>query len=142
MTKVSISRSVELAMGHRLRFHKGKCRNYHGHNYNITFYVEGPVDEKTGMVMDFAELKGIIFSVLEPFDHAMCLHEDDELVSILTDLGSKVVTLAVEPTAENLCAHWKERFLFSLPMHGYLSEKKYTGSVTVAETSDTSTVVV
>lgn len=137
---VSISRTVELAMGHRLRFHKGKCRNYHGHNYNITFHVDGPVHpsgSNSGMVADFSELKGIIKAVLEPFDHAMCLHEDDELVSILQDMGSKVVTMESEPTAENLSKYWLSAFISVMAANGY-HRGDYQFTVTVAETSDTS----
>lgn len=131
-----ISRRVELAMGHRLRFHPGKCKNYHGHNYDITFYVDGPLDEKTGMVMDFTKLKTIITEVLELFDHAMCLHNEDELCSILIDLRSKLVTLEDEPTAENLCVTWERSFGEHLILHGFPVDK-YTGTVTVCETSDT-----
>jgi 6-pyruvoyltetrahydropterin/6-carboxytetrahydropterin synthase len=134
----SISRSTELAMGHRLRFHKGKCKNYHGHNYGLTFYVDGPVDTQTGMVVDFSELKGVMKAVLEPFDHAMCLHEDDELVSILNDLGSKVVAVPFEPTAENLAHYWTGLFQNAMVGFGFPHDE-YTCSVNVCETSDTST---
>lgn len=137
---VSISRTVELAMGHRLRFHKGKCRNYHGHNYNITFHVDGPVlvsGPGSGMVCDFSELKSIIKAVLEPFDHAMCLHEDDEMVSILRDAASKVVTMEQEPTAENLSKYWLAAFVSVMASQGY-HKGDYQFTVTVAETSDTS----
>ncbi|XP_043281088.1 6-pyruvoyl tetrahydrobiopterin synthase [Venturia canescens] len=37
----------------------GKCNNYwgHGHNYTIEVTVRGPVDSKTGMVMNISDLK-------------------------------------------------------------------------------------
>ena len=50
----------------------GKCNspNYHGHNYTLETWVEGPVDPDTGYVIDLSELKKIIKEeVEEPFDH-------------------------------------------------------------------------
>lgn len=50
----------------------GKCNspNYHGHNYTLETWVEGPIDPETGYVIDLSELKKIIKEeVEEPFDH-------------------------------------------------------------------------
>jgi 6-pyruvoyltetrahydropterin/6-carboxytetrahydropterin synthase len=43
----------------------------HGHNYVLEVTVRGPVDERTGMVMDLAELKRLVVeTVIARFDHA------------------------------------------------------------------------
>lgn len=43
----------------------------HGHNYVLEVTVRGPVDERTGMVMDLAELKQLVGeTVITRFDHA------------------------------------------------------------------------
>ncbi|MEM9024138.1 MAG: 6-carboxytetrahydropterin synthase QueD, partial [Bacteroidota bacterium] len=34
-----------------------KCKNMHGHTYQITIYVSGPADEHLGWVMDFDTIK-------------------------------------------------------------------------------------
>lgn len=50
----------------------GKCNlpNYHGHNYVLETWVEGPIDPDTGYVIDLGVLKKIIKEeVEEPFDH-------------------------------------------------------------------------
>lgn len=50
----------------------GKCShpNFHGHNYVLEVWIEGPVNPLTGFVMDLKELKKVIHtSVLERFDH-------------------------------------------------------------------------
>lgn len=50
----------------------GKCNypNYHGHNYVLETWVEGPLNEETGYVIDLGKLKMIIKEeVEEPFDH-------------------------------------------------------------------------
>lgn len=50
----------------------GKCNslNGHGHNYVVEVSVRGPVDRKTGMVMNLTDLKEIInYCVMKPLDH-------------------------------------------------------------------------
>lgn len=50
----------------------GKCNNPngHGHNYSVEVSVRGPVDEKTGMVMNLVDLKKVMDqSIMEPMDH-------------------------------------------------------------------------
>jgi 6-pyruvoyltetrahydropterin/6-carboxytetrahydropterin synthase len=43
----------------------------HGHNYTLDVTVRGPIDERTGMVIDLSELKRIVQeTVIERFDHA------------------------------------------------------------------------
>jgi 6-pyruvoyltetrahydropterin/6-carboxytetrahydropterin synthase len=43
----------------------------HGHNYVLEVTVRGPVDERTGMVMDLTELKQLVVeTVIARFDHA------------------------------------------------------------------------
>ncbi|XP_046629174.1 6-pyruvoyl tetrahydrobiopterin synthase isoform X1 [Neodiprion virginianus] len=50
----------------------GKCNNFwgHGHNYTVEVTVRGPVDEKTGMVMNISDLKIYMKNVLmDKLDH-------------------------------------------------------------------------
>ena len=50
----------------------GKCNypNWHGHNYTLYTWVEGPLNEETGYVIDLGKLKKIIKEEVEdPFDH-------------------------------------------------------------------------
>ena len=43
----------------------------HGHNYTLDVTVRGPIDGRTGMVIDLGELKRIVQdTVVERFDHA------------------------------------------------------------------------
>jgi 6-pyruvoyltetrahydropterin/6-carboxytetrahydropterin synthase len=43
----------------------------HGHNYTVEVTVRGPIDERTGMVMDLSELKRLVAEVVvNRFDHA------------------------------------------------------------------------
>lgn len=50
----------------------GKCNNpnWHGHNYTLEVSVRGPIDERTGYVLDLAVLKRIVEEqVVDRVDH-------------------------------------------------------------------------
>ncbi len=73
----------------------GKCArpHGHGHNYLLDVTVRGPIDPRTGMVCDLAELQRLVEElVVEPFDH--------------TFLNKDVAHFATcVPTAENIALH-------------------------------------
>jgi 6-pyruvoyltetrahydropterin/6-carboxytetrahydropterin synthase len=49
----------------------GRLTVPHGHNYTLDVTVRGPIDPRTGMVIDLGELKEIVnAAVVERFDHA------------------------------------------------------------------------
>ncbi len=48
-----------------------KCMNLHGHTFRVDAVVEGPLDEETGMVIDFAVVKKALREVLEEWDHSL-----------------------------------------------------------------------
>jgi len=48
---------------------EGKCESLHGHTFELEVEVEGELNERTGMVMDFSELKRRVREVALEFDH-------------------------------------------------------------------------
>jgi 6-pyruvoyltetrahydropterin/6-carboxytetrahydropterin synthase len=69
----------------------GKCNNPHGHghNYALEVTVSGPVDERTGMICNLADLDGFVQrEVLDRFDV--------QNLNMLPDFADLV------PTTENL----------------------------------------
>jgi 6-pyruvoyltetrahydropterin/6-carboxytetrahydropterin synthase len=46
-----------------------KCARLHGHSFQVRVSVDGPVGERTGWVMDFADLKAAFRPVYERLDH-------------------------------------------------------------------------
>lgn len=46
-----------------------KCSRLHGHSFRVTIFVEAPVDEEAGWVMDFADIKTAFKPLLEQLDH-------------------------------------------------------------------------
>ncbi len=82
----------------------GKCArpHGHGHNYLLDVTVRGPIDPRTGMVCDLAELQRLVNDlVVEPFDHTF-LNKDVAHFS------------ACVPTAENIALHISD--LLSAPI--------------------------
>jgi 6-pyruvoyltetrahydropterin/6-carboxytetrahydropterin synthase len=66
-----------------------KCKRMHGHSFRIEVHVSGPVGEKSGWVMDFADLKRAFQPLFDQLDHH-CLNDVEGLQN---------------PTSENL-ARW------------------------------------
>ncbi|MFH1196590.1 MAG: 6-carboxytetrahydropterin synthase [bacterium] len=102
---MKIAKEFRWEMGHRLTFHKGKCRNLHGHSYKMLLELEGDI-ESNGMVMDYYDVKKIIDPIIENLDHSFVVKRDDgDLIDALNKLNSKYVVVDFESTAENLCIY-------------------------------------
>jgi 6-pyruvoyltetrahydropterin/6-carboxytetrahydropterin synthase len=70
----------------------GKCSNpnFHGHNYIIETWLDGPIDPETGYVIDLKILKDILYKeILHRFDHRNLNLDCKEFEGII-------------PTAENI----------------------------------------
>ncbi len=76
----------------------GKCNNpnWHGHNYILDVSVEGPIDQKTGYVLDLSELKKLVSrEVIDLVDHRNFNLDVDFMKGMI-------------PTSENIVvAFWK-----------------------------------
>lgn len=48
-----------------------KCKNMHGHTYNLTVYLDGDLDTELQWVMDFKELKDVVKPVIDRIDHQL-----------------------------------------------------------------------
>ena len=62
--KLGITEYMDCA--HHLPGHE-KCGSFHGHTYRVDVHVEG--DHKGGMILDFAELKKHVRTILSEYDH-------------------------------------------------------------------------
>jgi 6-pyruvoyltetrahydropterin/6-carboxytetrahydropterin synthase len=102
--KAHLSRRYLFSASHRLHSEAmseeenqltyGKCNNPygHGHNYTIEVTVSGPVDKKTGMVCNLADLDAFI-------EREVRARYDHENLNTLPEFSQEV------PTTENLCIH-------------------------------------
>lgn len=46
-----------------------KCARLHGHSFRIEVHVSGPVDDRSGWVMDFADIKAAFDPIRDRLDH-------------------------------------------------------------------------
>ena len=65
----SIKVEGNFSSAHNVRRYKGDCEQLHGHNWKVEAVVAKGGLEKTGMVIDFKELKFRLDEVLEKLDH-------------------------------------------------------------------------
>jgi 6-pyruvoyltetrahydropterin/6-carboxytetrahydropterin synthase len=96
---VSVVRGFSAA--HALRGYKGKCEKLHGHNWKIKAVVSGKKLNKTGMLLDFTDLRAMIDSAAASLDHAY-LNETKPFDK-------------TNPTAENIAAYIHGRLSKALP---------------------------
>jgi 6-pyruvoyltetrahydropterin/6-carboxytetrahydropterin synthase len=74
---------------HRVPLHGSRCKNIHGHRYEIIAACQGTLadgTEEDGMVMDFGFLKEeMMFIVDACADHGLILSASDPLLTVLTE---------------------------------------------------------
>lgn len=87
----------------------GKCSNpnFHGHNYVMETWVEGPIDPETGYVIDLKVLKEIIRSeVTDKFDHRN-LNIDVAEFNGINPTAENIAKVAWELLSKKLSSHLK-----------------------------------
>jgi 6-pyruvoyltetrahydropterin/6-carboxytetrahydropterin synthase len=70
-----VRRRFEFEAAHHLPGHPGKCRELHGHSYRLIVTMERAIDDRSGMVIDFGDLKRIVKrEVIDLVEHK-CLND-------------------------------------------------------------------
>jgi 6-pyruvoyltetrahydropterin/6-carboxytetrahydropterin synthase len=111
MFEVSVEQTF--AAGHALRDYKGKCENVHGHNFNVQVVIEGERLDRTGLLVDFIDVKDLMGAVIARLDHVF-----------LNDVPPFDVR---NPSAENIAAYFYEEMtggLASTPVPVRIREVK------------------
>ena len=127
--------SAAFDSAHFLKGYNGKCANIHGHHWVIEAEIYGrklqTQGEKSGMLIDFGDLKKAVRGVAESFDHTLIIQRGtlgESTKKALDEEGFRVTEVDFRPTAENFAKYFytvlKER------------DKLQMYSVTVYETPD------
>jgi len=74
-----------------------KCARLHGHSFRIELHLTGPVDEQTGWVMDFGDIKSAFQPLYEQLDHHY-LNEIDGLENPTSEVLAKWIWDGVKPS--------------------------------------------
>lgn len=132
MPQLSITKVFTYEAAHALLGYDGLCANLHGHSYRLEVTVCKPAlpaspgfvlksetsDPKTGMLMDFSDLKRIVHqAIIEPLDHALILNRDTDpvLIGHLRKNYRKVACMPFQPTSENMVLDFARRLSELLP---------------------------
>jgi len=112
MAIVTITRRLQFNAAHRVHNPAlsdaenkalfGKCNNpnWHGHNYTLDVSVSGPVDDKTGYVVDLGHIKQVVErEVIDKVDHRNFNLEVDFMQGVIPTTENIVVAMwrVIEP---------------------------------------------
>ncbi|MCW5963995.1 MAG: 6-carboxytetrahydropterin synthase QueD [Bryobacterales bacterium] len=78
-----------------------KCARLHGHSFRIRIHVEGPVDNRLGWVMDFADIKRACKPIEDALDHRY-LNEIPGLENPTSENLARWVWQHLQPTLPGL----------------------------------------
>jgi 6-pyruvoyltetrahydropterin/6-carboxytetrahydropterin synthase len=98
---LSISRTFAFESAHYLpNVPDGhKCGRLHGHSYEVTVHITGPVGATTGWIMDFGDVAALVDPVVRSLDHRT-----------LNDIPG-----LANPTSENLAVWFWTKLADGLP---------------------------
>jgi 6-pyruvoyltetrahydropterin/6-carboxytetrahydropterin synthase len=127
-----IKKEFNIAIGHRLFHHTGKCHNIHGHGLKIIVRVNGDALNPKGMIIDFYDLKTIAEPIIDVWDHALILNSNDsKLINFALENKFKLSIVHCEPTCENLCRHLYDALKYKIPqLHSITIFESETSSCT------------
>jgi len=113
-----IKKKITWVMGHALTYpYEGPCTRLHGHNWEVEFAYEGPIDNK-GMVLDFAEFRKMKQWIDQNLDHLFYVRNthlllepyiegENEYSKEMDELG--IVPVSWNPTSENMAIFIHEK---------------------------------
>jgi 6-pyruvoyltetrahydropterin/6-carboxytetrahydropterin synthase len=124
MSNIRITKEFSFETGHALYGYDGKCRNVHGHSYQLAVTVIGrpiadPNNVKYGMVIDFGDLKKIVREeVVDVFDHATVFNANTPHLELAKELQARdhnVLLVDYQPTSEMMIIDFAQKIKRRLP---------------------------
>ena len=122
--KIRITKHFDFEAAHALFGYDGKCKNIHGHSYQLYVTIIGtPINNinhpKNGMVLDFGDLKQIVKTeIIDVFDHAIVLNKKTEHINLakkIANYSHRTVLVDYQPTSEMMIQDFAERIKKKLP---------------------------
>jgi 6-pyruvoyltetrahydropterin/6-carboxytetrahydropterin synthase len=80
-----------------------KCARLHGHSFKFEIHVAGPVNDKTGWLIDFGELDEVVMPLVGRLDHYY-LNEIEGLANPTSEVLAKWLFDRIRPTIPQLVA--------------------------------------
>lgn len=89
MKNIKSITTLDLQYAHRFLGFKGEAQYLHGHTGVLTIEVEDSIADGVNMVYPCNEIQKIAWEVLQNFDHALILREDDPILPAILDVYEK-----------------------------------------------------
>lgn len=81
--------TFDLQYAHRFYEFRGEAQYLHGHTGTLTIEVEDSINTGVNMVYPCNEIKKVAWSILQNFDHALILREDDPILPAILEVYEK-----------------------------------------------------
>ena len=113
---LSVVKKFSFSAAHFLPNYEGDCKNLHGHTWKGEVEIEGYINNETGMIIDFKEVKKELRKIEDLFDHKllndiMCNPTCEHLVYFIVDemkrKYSKLVRVRLYESDDSYC-EWKK----------------------------------
>ncbi len=103
--EAEISKTFRFEAAHRLPNVPAdhRCSKLHGHSYRVIVTVTGQVEQETGWVMDFAEIKRVVEPIIEKLDHS-CLNDIEGLENPTSEMLARWLWQRIQPRLPELSA--------------------------------------
>ena len=120
---IRITKAFKFEMAHALKGYDGRCRNIHGHTYELKVTVAGNLvfdknSPKLGMVMDFGDLKKIVKeAIVDKYDHSLVLYNKmpESLIAELKNNFERIILKDYNPTSEMMLLDFVKTIQARLP---------------------------
>lgn len=105
-----VRKELEISATHKLTLdYESKCKEIHGHNWNVVIYLKSDTLDNNGMVMDFTIIKKKIMDRLDHknLNEVFDFNPTAENIAkwICDELGTKCYRVEVEESRDNLAIY-------------------------------------
>ena len=122
---IHLTKVFHFEAAHALMGYDGRCRNIHGHSYEMRVTIKGmpiidPSSPKNGMVMDFGDLKKIVNEeIVDHYDHAFIINDQmpKDFIEEVKRHYERIIVLPYQPTTELMLLDFSKRIKKRLPQH-------------------------
>ena len=120
---IHLTKIFRFEAAHALMGYDGRCRNIHGHSYEMRVTIKGmPIMDdsspKNGMVMDFGDLKRIVNEeIIDHYDHAFIINHNmpQDFIDEVRRNYERIIVLPYQPTTELMLIDFSKKIKSRLP---------------------------
>ena len=119
---LQITKIFRFEMAHAIHGYNGKCKDIHGHSYELHVTVSPTHDHEnflpaTGLIIDFKELKHLVQEgLIKHLDHKLVL-SGEYIKTHSVPEADNLQQWEYEPSAENILIYAQRRLSGKLPEH-------------------------